>query len=105
MDMMVPTQGVMKYPRADVWASTPPVQRLQLQKGGDCPPAPAGSLFYFAEYTSQIHLPAPSIPPTDTQDPCAGGPDIALRVSRSIPNVIFVEHLLCAHYKCTLLTI
>lgn len=105
MDMMVPTQGVMKYPRADVWASTPPVQRLQLQKGRDCPPAPAGSLFYFTEYTSQIHLPASSIPPTDTQDPCAGGPGLAPRVSRSVPHVIFNEHIVSAQHKCMLLTI
>lgn len=70
MDMTVPTQGVMKYPRADVWASTPPVQRLQLQKGG--PPAPSGSLSSFALHTSQIHLLASPIPPTDTEDPCAG---------------------------------
>lgn len=32
MDMRMPTQGVMKYPRAEVWASTPPVQKLQLQR-------------------------------------------------------------------------
>lgn len=34
MDMKMPTQGVMKYPRAEVWASTPPVRKLQLQSGG-----------------------------------------------------------------------
>lgn len=42
MDMKMPTQGVMKYPRAEVWASTPPVQRLQLQNGGGGA-GPAGS--------------------------------------------------------------
>lgn len=31
MDTKMPTQGVMKYPRAEVWASTPPVRKLQLQ--------------------------------------------------------------------------
>lgn len=37
MDKKMPTQGVMKYPRAEVWASTPPVQKLQLQSGGAGP--------------------------------------------------------------------
>lgn len=42
MDMRMPTQGVIKYPRAEVWASTPPAEKLQLQKRYLVPLAPMG---------------------------------------------------------------
>lgn len=78
MDMKMPTQGVMKYPRAEVWASTPPVQKLQLQSGGGwsrgLPWAGdrggANDSSHFPLCTSQLHLLASSALLADkTQEP------------------------------------
>ena len=92
MDMRMPTQGVIKYPRAEVSASTPPAEELQLQKRGTWSrwlPQGFQLLSHFPLCTSQTHSQPLLLLPSLTNGNLVQGPRAALHFSH-FPHVSFL---------------
>lgn len=95
----MPTQGVMKYPRAEVWASTPPVRKLQLQQaGGWSHVLPQGNNSGPTSYYGLLRLISWPLPllSQQTRESCQGRSP-ALHFSHSHPTVcLFLAPTMCS---------